>query len=54
MSEHRDRDSQRFDDHANTRPTGTNYITNDSDDGIDRRGFRPGRRRHSTPQRTTR
>ena len=40
MSKHRDRDSQRFDDHGNTRPTGSNFIsTDDSDDGIDRRGF---------------
>jgi hypothetical protein len=40
ISSHHDRDSQRFDEHTNTRPTGSNYIsTNDSDDGIDRRGF---------------
>jgi len=41
MSEHhRDRDAERFDDHANTRPTGGNFITSDaSDDGLDRRGF---------------
>ena len=40
MSNHRDRDHQRFDEQGNTRPTGSNYITNDqSDDGIDRRGF---------------
>jgi len=40
MSEHRDRDAERFDDHSNTRPTGGNYITaDDSDDGLDRRGF---------------
>ncbi|MFL5614943.1 MAG: metallophosphoesterase [Gemmatimonadaceae bacterium] len=40
MSKHADRDAGRFDDQGNTRPTGSNYITNDSsDDGIDRRGF---------------
>lgn len=40
MSSHRDRDAAEFDAHGNTRPAGTNYITNDrSDDGIDRRGF---------------
>src|ERR1044072_622939 len=40
MSEHRDRDAERFDDHSNTPPTGGNYITaGDSDDGRDRRGF---------------
>jgi len=40
MTRHRDRDAERFDDHANTRPTGRNYITVDeSDDGLDRRGF---------------
>ncbi len=40
MSTHRGRDAQRFDEHGNTRPAGTNYIsTDDSDDGIDRRGF---------------
>ena len=37
---HNDRDDDRFDDHGNTRPTGSNYITTDqSDDGVDRRGF---------------
>jgi len=37
---HRDRDSQQFDEHGNMRPTGSNYITtNTNDDGIDRRGF---------------
>jgi plastocyanin len=40
MSQHRDRDDDRFDEHGNTRPTGSNYITTDqSDDGVDRRGF---------------
>ncbi|HEY4303188.1 MAG TPA: metallophosphoesterase [Gemmatimonadaceae bacterium] len=40
MSQHRDRDHERFDEQGNTRPTGSNYITKDqSDDGIDRRGF---------------
>ena len=40
MSTHTDRDDTRFDDHGNTRPTGSNYIVNDpTDDGIDRRGF---------------
>jgi Icc protein len=40
MSSHRDRDDDRFDEQGNTRPTGSNYITNDpSDDGVDRRGF---------------
>jgi len=40
MSNHTDRDDDRFDDAGNTRPTGSNYITKDqSDDGIDRRGF---------------
>ncbi len=40
MSSHRDRDAAEFDAHGNTRPAGTNYITNDqSEDGIDRRGF---------------
>jgi 3',5'-cyclic-AMP phosphodiesterase len=37
---HRDRDDDRFDEQGNTRPTGSNYIAHDqSDDGIDRRGF---------------
>lgn len=40
MSHHHDRDHARFDEQGNTRPTGSNYINNDqSDDGIDRRGF---------------
>jgi plastocyanin len=40
MSHYRDRDNDRFDEHGNTRPTGSNYITTDqSDDGVDRRGF---------------
>jgi 3',5'-cyclic-AMP phosphodiesterase len=40
MTRHNDRDASRFDEHGNTRPTGTNHITVDqSDDGIDRRGF---------------
>src|SRR5947199_5944137 len=40
MSHHHDRDDARFDEHGNTRPTGSNHIVNDkSDDGVDRRGF---------------
>ena len=40
MHDHQDRDDHRFDEQGNTRPTGTNYIgTDESDDGIDRRGF---------------
>jgi 3',5'-cyclic-AMP phosphodiesterase len=40
MSNHTDRDVDRFDEQGNTRPTGSNYIAVDqSDDGIDRRGF---------------
>jgi Icc protein len=40
MSHHHDRDDDRFDQQGNTRPTGSNYITTDqSDDGVDRRGF---------------
>src|SRR2546423_15268356 len=40
MSNHTDRDDDRFDNAGNTRPTGSNYIKKDeSDDGIDRRGF---------------
>jgi plastocyanin len=40
MSSHRDRDNDRFDEQTNTRPAGSNYITTDqSDDGLDRRGF---------------
>ncbi len=37
---HKDRDEEEFDKQGNTRPTGSNYIADDqSDDGIDRRGF---------------
>jgi Icc protein len=40
MRNHTDRDIARFDEHTNTRPTGSNYITDDAgEDGIDRRGF---------------
>jgi 3',5'-cyclic-AMP phosphodiesterase len=39
MSHHNDRDDARFDEHGNTRPAGSNYISSDSDDGVDRRGF---------------
>ena len=40
MTHHDDRDSREFDSLGNTRPTGSNYIADDSsDDGIDRRGF---------------
>src|SRR5947209_14356238 len=40
MRSHNDRDTGRFDEHTNTRPNGTNYITDSAgDDGIDRRGF---------------
>src|SRR6476469_10340205 len=40
MSKHTDRDDSRFDAQGNTRPEGANYITHDdSDDGVDRRGF---------------
>src|SRR6266568_785270 len=40
MSHYHDRDDARFDEHGNTRPTGSNYIADDkSDDGLDRRGF---------------
>jgi len=40
MTKHHDRDDRRFDDEGNTRPTGSNYISVDnSDDGLDRRGF---------------
>ncbi len=40
MSHHHDRDDARFDEQGNTRPTGSNYIVNDtSNDGLDRRGF---------------
>ncbi len=36
---HRDRDAAAFDEQTNTRPTGSNFIKESSDDGIDRRGF---------------
>src|SRR5438874_2700097 len=40
MSNHTDRDADRFDGEGITRPSGSNYIKKDeSDDGIDRRGF---------------
>ena len=40
MTRHTDRDDSRFDAEGNTRPTGSNYITQAlSEDGIDRRGF---------------
>ena len=40
MTDHRDRDDDRFDEQGNTRPAGSNYIdTLASDDGLDRRGF---------------
>jgi 3',5'-cyclic-AMP phosphodiesterase len=40
MTKHSERDSARFDDATNTRPTGSNFITDDAgEDGIDRRGF---------------
>src|SRR5690242_13160520 len=40
MTSHRDRDVAEIDAQGNTRPTGSNYISADqSDDGIDRRGF---------------
>jgi plastocyanin len=40
MTRHDDRDPHRFDEQGNTRPAGSNYIRDDqSDDGIDRRGF---------------
>lgn len=40
MTRHNDHDDDRFDELGNTRPAGSNYITTDqSDDGIDRRGF---------------
>ena len=40
MTKHSGRDGARFDAEGNTRPTGSNFISNDSgDDGIDRRGF---------------
>src|ERR1043165_3787856 len=35
-----DHDHHHFDELGNTRPSGSNYITDDqSDDGVDRRGF---------------
>ena len=36
---HHDRDDERFDDAGNTRPNGSNYIGEASEDGVDRRGF---------------
>ncbi|HZJ01441.1 MAG TPA: metallophosphoesterase, partial [Gemmatimonadaceae bacterium] len=40
MSHHHDRDDTRFDEQGNTRPNGSNYITDaPSEDDIDRRGF---------------
>jgi Icc protein len=40
MTQHRDRDHERFDDQGNTRPKGSNFIMSaESDDGLDRRGF---------------
>ncbi|MFL5617559.1 MAG: metallophosphoesterase [Gemmatimonadaceae bacterium] len=36
---HYDRDDERFDDAGNTRPNGSNFIGEQSDDGVDRRGF---------------
>jgi 3',5'-cyclic-AMP phosphodiesterase len=40
MTAHRDRDNAHFDEQGNTRPAGSNFITqNLADDGIDRRGF---------------
>src|SRR4051794_19498921 len=40
MDHHDDRDNRRFNEETNTRPTGSNYISDDhSEDGIDRRGF---------------
>ena len=37
---HNDRDNERFDEHGNTRPSGSNYIADAlTEDGIDRRGF---------------
>src|SRR5881275_3235963 len=38
--DHNGHDASRFDEEGNTRPTGSNYIVDDtSEDGIDRRGF---------------
>ena len=40
MSSHHDRDDNRFDQQGNTRPTGSNYISDVlTEDGLDRRGF---------------
>jgi 3',5'-cyclic-AMP phosphodiesterase len=40
MTRHEDHDAERFDAEGNTRPKGSNYITQDlSEDGVDRRGF---------------
>src|SRR3954467_4600367 len=40
MTDHHDHDNRRFNEETNTRPTGSNYISDDhSEDGIDRRGF---------------
>jgi Icc protein len=40
MTDHTDRDDDRFDEQGNTRPAGGNYITSAlSEDGVDRRGF---------------
>jgi plastocyanin len=40
MTKHTDRDDSRFDEEGNTRPTGSNYISQAlSEDGVDRRGF---------------
>src|SRR5689334_23185557 len=37
---HHDRDTERFDGETNTRPSGSNFITDAlTEDGIDRRGF---------------
>jgi plastocyanin len=36
---HHDRDDERFDDAGNTRPNGSNFIGELSEDGVDRRGF---------------
>src|SRR5512140_2087797 len=40
MTRHEDHDAERFDAEGNTRPKGSNFITQElSDDGVDRRGF---------------
>jgi Icc protein len=40
MGDHHDRDAEKFDEEGNTRPSGGNYIaTDESADGVDRRGF---------------